>query len=176
MIFVLIRPCRRSTAQRRPSPRGRSRRKIAIKMLGTNGGGYYNANAAHPFENPTPLRQLRPDALDLRDPERADVLPRPQGAQPGARLGGVGGDVRDVHGRRAGAVACRGRQQSALADMGVESVIGNMEGRKFASASSIPRCLRRSRPTPRVARSTACTTALRRSAGSCRCSICRPAK
>ena len=29
--------------------------QIAIKMLGTNGGGYYNANAAYPFENPTPL-------------------------------------------------------------------------------------------------------------------------
>ena len=29
--------------------------QIAIKMLGTNGGGYANANAAHPYENPTPL-------------------------------------------------------------------------------------------------------------------------
>ena len=29
--------------------------QMAIKMLGTNGGGYMNANAAHPFENPTPL-------------------------------------------------------------------------------------------------------------------------
>jgi len=29
--------------------------QIAMKMLGTNGGGYVNANAAHPFENPTPL-------------------------------------------------------------------------------------------------------------------------
>ncbi len=29
--------------------------QIAIKMLGTNGGGFLNANAAHPFENPTPL-------------------------------------------------------------------------------------------------------------------------
>lgn len=29
--------------------------QIAIKQLGTNGGGYYNANSAHPFENPTPL-------------------------------------------------------------------------------------------------------------------------
>jgi len=29
--------------------------QIAIKMLGTNGGGFTNANAAHPFENPTPL-------------------------------------------------------------------------------------------------------------------------
>lgn len=29
--------------------------QVAIKMLGTNGGGFFNANAAHPFENPTPL-------------------------------------------------------------------------------------------------------------------------
>ena len=29
--------------------------QVAIKMLGTNGGGYANANAAHPFENSTPL-------------------------------------------------------------------------------------------------------------------------
>jgi K+-transporting ATPase ATPase A chain len=30
----------------------------AIKMLGTNGGGFFNANSAHPFENPTPLSNL----------------------------------------------------------------------------------------------------------------------
>jgi len=30
----------------------------AIKMLGTNGGGFFNANSAHPFENPTPLVNL----------------------------------------------------------------------------------------------------------------------
>jgi K+-transporting ATPase ATPase A chain len=29
--------------------------QIAIKMLGTNGGGFFNANAAHPYENPTPF-------------------------------------------------------------------------------------------------------------------------
>lgn len=29
--------------------------QVAIKMLGTNGGGYTNANASHPYENPTPL-------------------------------------------------------------------------------------------------------------------------
>jgi K+-transporting ATPase ATPase A chain len=29
--------------------------QVAIKMLGTNGGGFTNGNAAHPFENPTPL-------------------------------------------------------------------------------------------------------------------------
>ncbi len=30
----------------------------AIKQLGTNGGGFFNANAAHPFENPTPITNL----------------------------------------------------------------------------------------------------------------------
>ena len=30
----------------------------AIKELGTNGGGFYNANSAHPFENPNPFSNL----------------------------------------------------------------------------------------------------------------------
>jgi K+-transporting ATPase ATPase A chain len=46
----------------------------AIKMLGTNGGGFFNANSAHPYENPTPLSNflqmlaifLIPAALCLR--------------------------------------------------------------------------------------------------------------
>jgi K+-transporting ATPase ATPase A chain len=32
--------------------------QVAIKQLGTNGGGFFNANAAHPYENPTPLSNL----------------------------------------------------------------------------------------------------------------------
>ncbi|MDB5320591.1 MAG: K+-transporting ATPase, KdpA [Phycisphaerales bacterium] len=36
-------------------PQGPVASQIAIKMLGTNGGGYFNANAAFPYENPTPL-------------------------------------------------------------------------------------------------------------------------
>ncbi|PWU20307.1 MAG: potassium-transporting ATPase subunit KdpA [Bdellovibrio sp.] len=36
-------------------PLGPAASQVAIKMLGTNGGGFFNANAAHPFENPTPL-------------------------------------------------------------------------------------------------------------------------
>ncbi|MCG6116437.1 MAG: potassium-transporting ATPase subunit KdpA, partial [Mesorhizobium sp.] len=35
--------------------RGPVASQIAIKQLGTNGGGFFNANAAHPFENPSPL-------------------------------------------------------------------------------------------------------------------------
>jgi potassium-transporting ATPase potassium-binding subunit len=32
--------------------------QLAIKMLGTNGGGFFNANSAHPYENPTPFANL----------------------------------------------------------------------------------------------------------------------
>lgn len=35
--------------------RGPAASQVAIKQLGTNGGGFFNANSAHPFENPTPL-------------------------------------------------------------------------------------------------------------------------
>ena len=36
-------------------PQGPVASQIAIKQLGTNGGGFFNANSAHPYENPTPL-------------------------------------------------------------------------------------------------------------------------
>ncbi len=32
--------------------------QLSIKMLGTNGGGFFNANSAHPYENPTPLSNV----------------------------------------------------------------------------------------------------------------------
>lgn len=39
-------------------PMGPVASQEAIKQLGTNGGGFFNANSAHPFENPTPLSNL----------------------------------------------------------------------------------------------------------------------
>jgi len=39
-------------------PLGPAASQIAIKQLGTNGGGFFNANSAHPFENPTPFANL----------------------------------------------------------------------------------------------------------------------
>ena len=39
-------------------PMGPVASQIAIKQLGTNGGGFFNVNSAHPFENPTPLSNL----------------------------------------------------------------------------------------------------------------------
>ena len=45
----------RATATEQTIPLGPVASQIAIKQLGTNGGGYYNVNSAHPLENPTPL-------------------------------------------------------------------------------------------------------------------------
>jgi len=42
-------------ADRQTLPMGPVASQEAIKMLGTNGGGFFNANSAHPYENPTPL-------------------------------------------------------------------------------------------------------------------------
>ena len=39
-------------------PMGPAASQVAIKQLGTNGGGFFGANSAHPFENPTPLSNL----------------------------------------------------------------------------------------------------------------------
>ncbi|HEY3294530.1 MAG TPA: potassium-transporting ATPase subunit KdpA [bacterium] len=44
-----------STAPVQSIVQGPMASQVAIKMLGTNGGGYTNANASHPYENPTPL-------------------------------------------------------------------------------------------------------------------------
>jgi K+-transporting ATPase ATPase A chain len=48
-------PEARSEASTQTVPKGPAASQTAIKMLGTNGGGFFNANAAHPYENPTPL-------------------------------------------------------------------------------------------------------------------------
>ena len=66
---------------RRPSPAGRSPRQEAIKELGTNGGGFYNANSAHPFENPNAVHQPARDLPAAGHP----VLPAPHVRADGRR-------------------------------------------------------------------------------------------
>ena len=80
----------------------------AIKELGTNGGGFFNANSAHPFENPTALTNFIEMVADLRDPRGADLHVRPDGARPAARLGAVRRDARLVLRRRDDRVLGRG--------------------------------------------------------------------
>ncbi len=45
----------KQTAREQSLPLGPAASQIAIKQLGTNGGGFFNVNSAHPYENPTPL-------------------------------------------------------------------------------------------------------------------------
>jgi K+-transporting ATPase ATPase A chain len=47
-----------ATTQTQTLPMGPIASQEAIKELGTNGGGFFNANSAHPYENPTPLTNL----------------------------------------------------------------------------------------------------------------------
>jgi K+-transporting ATPase ATPase A chain len=53
----LVEPVQTQSAQvtQQTIPLGPAASQIAIKQLGTNGGGFFNTNSAHPFENPTPL-------------------------------------------------------------------------------------------------------------------------
>jgi K+-transporting ATPase ATPase A chain len=46
------------TATTQKIPGGPAASQIAIKQLGTNGGGFFNVNSAHPLENPTPLSNI----------------------------------------------------------------------------------------------------------------------
>ena len=59
----------------------------AIKQLGTNGGGFFNANAAHPFESPNAAHELPLAVPHLPDPGGAHLHVRPHGARPEAGLG-----------------------------------------------------------------------------------------
>ena len=43
------------TGETQVLPQGPAASQIAIKQIGSNGGGFFNANSAHPYENPTPL-------------------------------------------------------------------------------------------------------------------------
>ncbi|HEY8067670.1 MAG TPA: potassium-transporting ATPase subunit KdpA [Burkholderiales bacterium] len=45
----------RKSTQEQILPMGPAASQIAIKQLGTNGGGFFNVNSAHPYENPTPV-------------------------------------------------------------------------------------------------------------------------
>ena len=82
-----------------------------IKMLGTNGGGFFNANSAHPFENPTPLTNFLEMLAILAIPAGLTYTVRPVGGEPAPGLGalrrdalvllvlGVARDVRERAGR-----------------------------------------------------------------------------
>ena len=63
----------RSKASSRRIALGPVASQEAIKMLGTNGGGFFNANSRASVREPDRAHQPRPDAVDLRDRRRADL-------------------------------------------------------------------------------------------------------
>jgi potassium-transporting ATPase potassium-binding subunit len=53
--YTMVKVVEPSTTETQTIAQGPVASQAAIKILGTNGGGFFNANAAHPYENPTPL-------------------------------------------------------------------------------------------------------------------------
>ena len=119
-------------------PMGPIASQEAIKMLGTNGGGFLNANSAHPFENPTPLSNfvqmlsifLIPAALCLC-------------------FGHMVGDQRQgwavlaamtlmFVGMACAAMIFEQQGNPLLSNLGVDNTVGNMEGKeaRFGIADS----------------------------------------
>ena len=68
----------------------------AIKQLGTNGGGFFNTNAAHPFENPDARHEPAVDVGAAGDPLRLPVRLRADGQGQAAGPRAAGGDGRAV--------------------------------------------------------------------------------
>ncbi len=104
-------------------PLGPAASQVAIKQLGTNGGGYYNANSAHPYENPTPLSNVL---------EMLAIL-----LLPGATCFAFGHWVRDM--RQGWALyATMLVILVAFVALGVWAEAGNMEGKevRFGTANS----------------------------------------
>ena len=117
----------------------------AIKQLGTNGGGFFNANSAHPFENPTPLSNLLQMLLIFVIPARPDLHVRQDGRRHAAGLGDLRGDVRDVPHRRVRRVLAPSRRGNPIwRSWAIETARdraqpgGNMEGKevRFGIAQS----------------------------------------
>jgi K+-transporting ATPase ATPase A chain len=136
--------------------------QVAIKMLGTNGGGFFNANAAHPFENPTALSNfVQMISIFALGAALTNVFGRMVGNQ---RQGWAILAVMGVLFVAGVAVTywAEANGTSALSALGLTG--GNMEGKEVRFGIVAPRCSRSSPRRRPAARSTPCTTASPRSA------------
>jgi K+-transporting ATPase ATPase A chain len=112
--------------------------QVAIKQLGTNGGGFFNANAAHPLENPTPLSNFLEMLAILLIPA---ALCHTFGAMVGDRRQGWAILAAMTLVFAAALFATVSAEQAgnpALAGLGLEQAGGNMEGKetRFGIANS----------------------------------------
>jgi potassium-transporting ATPase potassium-binding subunit len=112
--------------------------QVAIKMLGTNGGGFFNANGAHPFENPTPLSNFVQAVLMLLIPASLTYT-----------FGTMAGDNRQGWALFAAMAflfalglaivyVAEGAENRLLVSLPIDQTAGNMEGKetRFGTAGS----------------------------------------
>jgi K+-transporting ATPase ATPase A chain len=101
----------------------------AIKELGTNGGGFFNANSAHPFENPTALTNLLENILDLAIPFALAIMLGYMVKEPkqGRALFAAMAILLTL--AAAGTYAAEAGGNPLLTHLGVDPGMGNMEGK-----------------------------------------------
>jgi K+-transporting ATPase ATPase A chain len=153
-------------------PQGPVASQEAIKMLGTNGGGFFNANSAHPFENPTPFSNLL-EMLSIF------IIPAGLTYTLGRMTGSPGhgwavfaamfvlftvGFTTVYWAESQSHPLLHGVAQSGSAT----APAGNMEGKEVRFGITGPPCSPPPPPAPPAARSTPCTTPSRRWAAWCR--------
>jgi K+-transporting ATPase ATPase A chain len=113
--------------------------QIAIKQLGTNGGGFFNANSAHPFENPTPISNFLEVFLILAIPV-AQTYTYGRMARDQRQGWVIFGAMATL--LLAGIFLCyaaESRGNPALAGLSVDQTDGNFEGKevRFGVANSV---------------------------------------
>ena len=147
----------------------------AIKMLGTNGGGFFNANSAHPFENPTPVSNFLEMISIFLIPAGLTVVlgqmvksPKHGWAVFAAMALYFSSAFQRSTGRRPKGTRCFTGSISVPRSPSPAAI---WKARKCASALLIPRSSPPSPRTQAVVRSTVCMTVSRRSAASFLCRI-----
>ena len=130
----------------------------AIKQLGTNGGGFFNVNAAHPFENPTALSNYLNIVAMLVDLGGAGLRLRPDGRRPPPGLGVPRRDRRSCWSSASASIYwAETAGNPVLTALGVDPALGNMEGKEVRFGLAMTAPMRRSPPASRMAASTPCT-------------------
>ncbi len=123
-------PEQRTVVSMQQLPQGPAASQVAIKQLGTNGGGFFSVNSAHPYENPTPLSNFLQVLAILLIPAalcfsfgRLVNDPR-QGWAVYAAMSAIFLVL------TLGAVAAEEAGNPQLAALGVDASAGNMEGKE----------------------------------------------
>ena len=102
-------------------PLGPAASQIAIKQLGTNGGGFFNVNSAHPFENATPLANFVEMLAILVHSGGAVLHVRQDGGRHTSGLGRAGRDDDHLCRRTRCRCQCRTKRQSRFHAAGCRS-------------------------------------------------------